>query len=152
VLAPKGEASPILAFAGAGRAPAASPPIWEARPWPRHEAGERIRPAAKASPAALGGGGSGLGLGLLIRRRPAFASAPLAPVANPVAPRPSEPHGAAPAAACRTRTAARRQLTVRLPFDQFHRFHDLARRDGRTYQNVLATATHAYLEQLESRR
>jgi hypothetical protein len=126
VLAPKGEASPILAFEGPGRPQAASPDTW--------------------------GRGSGHGLSLLIRRQPDFAAAHIAPLSHPVAARASEPHGPAPSAAFPAPKRKRRQLTVRLPFDQFHRFHDLARRGGRTYQDILATATHAYLEHLAPRR
>lgn len=133
VLAPKGEAAPTLALEGPGRPRAASPTTWGGRSWPRHEAVRRVAEATGASQAAPRGGGLAHGLGLLIRRRSGFA---VAPVLNPVpAPR-----------------AKRRQLTVRLPFDQFHRLHDLARRGGHTYQDILATATHACLERFAPRR
>ena len=77
-----------------------------------------------ADPASPGHNCSGLGL--LIRRRSTIIPG---------------------AAAVRARKGKRRQLTVRLPLDRFRRFKELAGRSGRTYQNVLETATQAYLEQ-----
>ncbi len=80
------------------------------------------------------------GLGLLIRRRSTIIPADNSPASG-------ARHRPVAAAAVRARKGKRRQLTVRLPLDQFRRFKDLAGRSGRTYQNVLETATQAYLEQ-----
>ncbi len=125
VLARKGEASPICAL---GRLVG---PVAAAR-------NEAVNPIA--DPASPGDYCSGLGLRLLIRRR----STIIPPDNSPAS---AAQHRPVAAAAVRARKGKRRQLTVRFPLDQFRRFKDLAGRAGRTYQNILETATHAYLEQ-----
>ncbi len=128
VLARKGEASPILAFERHVG------PVTAAR-------NEVVKPIA--DPASPGHYCSGLGL--LIRRR----STIIPPDTSPAS---AAQHRPVAAVAVRARKGKRRQLTVRLPLDQFRRFKNLAGRSGRTYQNVLETATHAYLEQTGPRR
>ncbi len=125
VLARKGEASPILAFEHLVG------PVAAAR-------NEGVNPIA--DPASPGHYCSSLGLGLLIRRR----STIIPPDDSPAS---AAQHGPVVVAAVRARKGKRRQLTVRLPLNQFRLLKDLAGRGGRTYQNVLETATHAYLEQ-----
>ena len=125
VLARKGEASPISALRRLVGPVAAA---WN----------EVVNPIA--DPASPGHNCSGLGLGLLIRRRSTIIPADNSPASG-------ARHRPVAAAAVRARKGKRRQLTVRLPLDQFRRFKDLAGRSGRTYQNVLETATQAYLEQ-----
>ncbi len=124
VLAHKGEASPVLAFEHLVG------PVAAAR-------SEVVNPIA--DPASPGHCCSGLGFGLLIRRRSTIISPDNSPASAAL-------HRPLGAAAVRARKGKRRQLTVRLPLDQFRRFKDLAGRAGRTYQNILETATHAYLE------
>ncbi len=130
------------------------------------------QPRARAEPAATGAGGS---LATLIHRRggprpqapgsrtsapeaapPPQAKAPQRPVSKaPAARQASEPAAAAAPAPAqakaakpgRTRNRPRRQLTVRLPVEQFARFNALAKQSGYTYQEILATATSVYLEQ-----
>ncbi len=125
VLARKGKASPFLAFEHL------MGPVAAAR-------NEGVNPIA--DPASPGHYRSGLGLGLLIRRR----STIIPPDNSPAS---AAQHRPVVVAAVRTRKGKRRQLTVRLPLDQFRRFKDLAGRSGGTYQDILASATHAYLEQ-----
>lgn len=125
ILARKGEASPIFALRRLLGPVAAA---WN----------EVVNPIA--DPASPGQFCSGLGLGLLIRRRSTIIPADNSPASG-------AQHRPVAAAAIRASRGKRRQLTVRLPLDQFRRFKDLASRSGRTYQNVLETATQAYLEQ-----
>ena len=130
------------------------------------------QPAPRAAPAPVGAGGS---LATLIHRRggprpqapgsrtsapeaapPPQAKAPQRPMSKaPAARQASEPAAAAAPAPAqakaakpgRTRKRPRRQLTVRLPVEQFARFSALAKQGGHTYQDILATATDVYLEQ-----
>lgn len=128
-------------------------------------------PAPRTAPAPVGAGGS---LATLIHRRggprpPAPESLTSAPEAAALpqaeAPRgrvseaPAARQASVPAAASpapgqakaakpeRKRKRPRRQLTVRLPVEQFGRFNALAKQSGHTYQDILATATEVYLEQ-----
>ncbi len=123
---------------------------------------DTVEPASQPPPPAAGAavGGS---LAWLIHRR--VDPRPRDPGSRPP-PRGASPQGPAPRAAGLPAAATspspaeatakgakperkrpRRQLTVRLPIDEFARFEALAKETGQTYQGILATATNAYLEQ-----
>jgi predicted DNA-binding protein len=103
------------------------------------------QPTPRAAPAATGAEGS---LAKLIHRRggprrkaPAARQASKPPAT--ASPARAQAKAAKPG---RKRKRPRRQLTVRLPVEQFARFNALAKQSGYTYQDILATATSAYLE------
>ncbi len=144
-------------------------------PQPTPGAAEDAPAPQPRPPAAPATGGAGGMLASLIHRRgdpwspasesltsapeaapPPQAMAPQRPVSKPPAARQaSEPPAAASPAPAQAKAAkpgrkrkrSRRQLTVRLPVEQFARFNALAKQSGYTYQDILATATSLYLEQ-----
>ncbi len=123
---------------------------------------DTVEPASQPPPPAAAAGGS---LAWLIHRR--VDPRPRDPGSRPP-PRGAPPQGPGPRAAelpaaatspssveatakgakpARKRKRPRRQLTVRFPIDEFARLEALAKETGQTYQDILATATNAYLEQ-----